>query len=74
MGGRRSVAGFSFLIQLLEEGGVVEGAGAKVELFNTARAKSERRQRTEGLPGVGRWPDTEILAGKGSGHSPPPSR
>ena len=65
------MAGFAFFIQLLEEGGVVEGAGAKVELFNTARAESERRQRTEGLPGIGSWLNTEILAGKGSGYKPP---
>ena len=41
------MAGFAFFIQLLEEGGVVEGAGAKVELFNTARAERERRRRAE---------------------------
>ena len=33
------------------------------------KPKAAKKRRK--LPGAGRWPDTEILAGKGSGHSPP---
>ena len=45
--------------------------GAKVELFNTARAESERVLKPKNLPGAESWPNTEILAGKGSGYQPP---
>ena len=45
--------------------------GAKVELFNTARAESERVLKPKNLPGAGSWPDTETLAGKGNGYKPP---
>ena len=37
---------------------------------STARTKSKRRQRTERLSGVGSWPETETLAGKGSSYQP----
>ena len=45
--------------------------GEKVEFSNAARAKSERRRKAKVTTRGRAWPDTEILAGIGSGHSPP---
>ncbi len=45
--------------------------GAKVELFNTARAESERRRKTEEATRGRENENKKRWAGKGSGHGPP---
>ena len=53
----------------LEEG--VEGAGQRLSFSIPRGRKAREGEERRGLPGAGSWPDTEILVGKGSGHSPP---
>ena len=36
-----------------------------------ASEKPKAAKKRRKLPGAGRWPNTEILDGKGSGHGPP---
>lgn len=67
-------AGALFFVRGREGGEGAKGSFLdKLKRKSAARAKSERRQRTEGLPGAGRWLGENALAGKGSGHGPPPS-
>ena len=56
IGGRRCGEEIAFFIKLKQE---------------RHRANEKQRRAKNGGNYPGRWPDTEILAGKGNGHSPP---